>query len=90
MEEIFNSTGVTVILDLMSPLSNVHPYSVSVTVVPSDHSVSDFMITNNTHAELTLPYNMRYNVSFISTFCGLNDESSTIQLFYSEQSDFMI
>ena len=64
----------------MSALSDVHPYSVSLTVVPSD---SVAVIANNTRAELTLLYNVRYNISFYSTFCGLTDESDIIQLLYS-------
>ena len=73
--------GVTVTLDLVSTLSDVRPYSVSVRVAPPD---SVTVITSITHAELTLPYNMRYNVSFISTYCGLTDESKTIQLLYGK------
>jgi hypothetical protein len=73
---------VTIILDLISSLSDVRPYSVSVTIVPSDSVAA--VITNNTHAELTLLYNTRYNISFNSAFCGLTDESNTIQLFYGK------
>ena len=83
MKESFNPMGVRVILDLISALSDhVHPYSVSVLVVPSN---SVIMITQNiTHAELILSYNTRYDISFTPTFCGLNVEPSVIQLFYSK------
>ena len=52
-EEVFDSMGVTVTLDLVSTLSDVRPYSVSVRVAPPD-SVT-VITTNITHAELTDP-----------------------------------
>ena len=71
--------NVTVVFDLKSALSEVHPYSVAVTVFPPA-----IMVNNHTHAELTLSFNTRYNISFTSTFCGFNSESDTIQLLYGE------
>ena len=78
-EESFNSTSVAVILDLIPPIPDVQPYDVLVTVLPT---VS--LVYNHSQAEMTLSFNVRYNVSFISMFCGMNCESDTLQLLYGE------
>ena len=71
--------NVTVVLNLIPPVPGVQPYDVLVTVFPP---VS--LVYNHTHAELILSFNTRYNISFTSTFCGLNCESDTLQQFYGE------
>lgn len=71
--------NVTVVLSLIPPVPGVQPYDVLVTAFPPVP-----LVYNHTHAELILSFNVRYNISFISTFCGLNCESDTLQQFYGE------
>ena len=72
--------NVTVVLNLIPPVPGVQPYDVLVTAFPPVAA----LVYNHTHAELILSFDVRYNISFTSIFCGLNCESDTLQQFYGE------
>ena len=41
------------------------------------------IMTSNTRANLTVPYNTRYNVSIVADFCG-RQATTTIEIHYGE------
>ena len=80
LSEHFEINNITVILG-WTPESSLYRYNVNVVPQPE---VKWFQ-NDSTRAQLTIAYNVLYNVSVIAThLCGQNSVTAMIELYYGE------
>lgn len=53
-------------------------------------TVHSMFLYNNTVIELVALYNTIYNVTITTSFCGLNNATSVIQLYYGEYQRLLL
>ena len=83
--EQFESNAVTLVLEWTQPReSSLLSYSYDVSAVPDLQL--DITFIGSTSVQLTVPYNMLFNVSVTvsESLCGLNHVTTEITLLYSE------
>ena len=74
----FGSDAVTLVLEWTQENS----YSYNISAVPQVAMI----YIGNTSIQLTVPYNMLFNVSITALLCGQNHVTTTVTLVYSKKS----
>lgn len=92
-EQSFQKSNVTLRLYLERIISTeisydllihgVHVQFISDLAVDHEQITVDFF-GNNATTELSISYNIRYNLTAFATLCGYTAQSETINLFYGE------
>ena len=82
MEEVFSDSNVTVTLNYQAhQTESIYGTLLNASIEVTPQTI---VVSNGTHVELVLLYNVLYNISFFVSLCGLTGPSITEQLFYGK------